>query len=87
MVTNIFALYADTYGLFSYNSSHYDKSGALSSMYIDISTITKNGRTYRRVLLRESYRENGKVKKRTIANLSACSEKEIAAIKLGAVLN
>jgi hypothetical protein len=51
-------------------------------MYIDISTITKNGRTYKRVLLRESYRENGKVKKRTIANLSACSDQEVEAIKL-----
>ena len=37
---------------------------------------------YRSVLLRESYRENGKVKKRTIANLSYCSPEEIAAIKL-----
>ena len=51
-------------------------------MYIDISTITKNGRTYKRVLLRESYRENGQVKKRTIANLSACSDQGIEAIKL-----
>ena len=51
-------------------------------MYLDISLLHKNGRTYKRVLLRESYREQGKVKKRTIANLSACSEEEIAAIKL-----
>ena len=51
-------------------------------MYIDISTITKNGCTYKRVLLRESYRDNGKVKKRTIANLSSCSDQEIEAIKL-----
>ncbi|MGB7934368.1 MAG: IS1634 family transposase [Gammaproteobacteria bacterium] len=51
-------------------------------MYIDISTLTKHGRTYKRVLLRESYRDNGKVKKRTIANLSACSDQEIEAIKL-----
>ncbi|MCF6150408.1 MAG: IS1634 family transposase, partial [Candidatus Kuenenia sp.] len=32
--------------------------------------------------LRESYREDGKVKKRTIANLSNCTTQEIAAIKL-----
>ncbi len=51
-------------------------------MYIDISKVTKNGRTYQRALLRESYREQGKVKKRTLANLSACSEQEIEAIKL-----
>ena len=37
---------------------------------------------YRSVLLRESYREEGKVKKRTIANLSHCTEGEIAAVKL-----
>ena len=33
-------------------------------------------------LLRENYRENGKVKHRTIANLSHCSEEEIAAMRL-----
>jgi len=37
---------------------------------------------YRSILLRESYREGGKVKKRTIANLSHCTPGEIAAIKL-----
>ncbi len=37
---------------------------------------------YQSVLLRESYREGGKVKKRTIANLSGCTPEEIAAIKL-----
>ena len=37
---------------------------------------------YQSILLRESYRENGKVKKRTIANLSHCKPEEIAAIKL-----
>jgi transposase len=37
---------------------------------------------YQSVLLRESYREGGKVKTRTIANLSRCKPGEIAAIKL-----
>ncbi|WP_459893734.1 IS1634 family transposase, partial [Desulfothermus okinawensis] len=37
---------------------------------------------YNSILLRESYREDGKVKKRTIANLSHCSREEIDAIKL-----
>jgi transposase len=37
---------------------------------------------YHSVLLRESYREKGKVRKRTIANLSHCKPEEIAAIKL-----
>lgn len=52
-------------------------------MYIDDSTYTRNGKTYRRVLLRNSYRENGKVRHETLANLSACSEAEIEAIKVG----
>jgi hypothetical protein len=41
-----------------------------------------NKKIYDSILLRESYRENGKVKKRTIANLSHCSPEEIAAMKL-----
>lgn len=51
-------------------------------MYLDAAYSTQGGKTYRRYLLRESYREQGKVKHRTIANLSHCSEEEIAAIKL-----
>ena len=52
-------------------------------MYVDEQYIKhKNGKVYKRVLLRESYRENGKVKKRTIANLSHCSKEEIEAIRL-----
>ena len=47
-------------------------------MYVD----TSHSKTYTRYLLRDSFRENGKVKHRTIANLSSCSEEEIAAIKL-----
>jgi len=43
---------------------------------------TKSGKIYESVLLRESYRENGQVKKRTVANLSRCSEEEIRAIEL-----
>jgi transposase len=44
---------------------------------------TKNSKKiYQSVLLRESYREDGKVKNRTIANLSRCKPEEIAAIKL-----
>ncbi len=47
-------------------------------MYVDIS---KSGR-YRRVLLRESYREDGKVKKLTIANISKCSDESVALLQL-----
>jgi len=51
-------------------------------MYIDTSHITRCGKTYTRHLLRESYRANGKVLHRTIANVSQCSEAEIDAIRL-----
>ena len=54
----------------------------VTTMYIDAAYSTQGGKTYRRYLLRESYRHEGKVKHRTIANLSHCSEEEIAAIKL-----
>ena len=51
-------------------------------MYVDSSSIHNNGKTYTRHLLRESYRDRGKVKHRTIANISSCSREEIQAIKL-----
>jgi hypothetical protein len=52
------------------------------TVYVDSSTVTANRRTYTRHLLRESYRENGKVKHRTIANISKASREEIDAIRL-----
>lgn len=51
-------------------------------MHIDSSSIKRNQKIYTRHLLRSSFREDGKVKHKTIANLSACSEDEIKAIKL-----
>ena len=48
-------------------------------MYVDESP--KNSK-YKRCLLRQSFRENGKVKHRTIANLSHCTPGERAAICL-----
>lgn len=51
-------------------------------MYVDKSTLrTKTGKSYTRYLLRESFREDGKVKHRTIANLSHCKIEEIEAIR------
>jgi hypothetical protein len=52
------------------------------TMYLDTCTVRAKDKVYTRVLLRESYRQDGKVRHRTIANLSKCSEQEIAAIKL-----
>ena len=54
----------------------------VATMYIDTSRITRGGKTYTRHLLRESYRANGKVLHRTLANVSHCSETEIEAIRL-----
>jgi hypothetical protein len=51
-------------------------------MFIDTAYSKQRGKTYVRYLLRDSYRENGKVKHRTLANLSHCSEEEIRAMKL-----
>jgi len=51
-------------------------------MHIDSQTTHRNGKTYTRHLLRTSYRDGKKVCKKTIANLSHCSEAEIDAIKL-----
>jgi len=51
-------------------------------MFVDSCTYQSHGKTYTRHLLRESYRENGKVKHRTIANLSKASSEEIQALKL-----
>jgi Transposase DDE domain len=41
-----------------------------------------NGTVYRCVLLRQSYREGGTVKNRTLANLSHCSPQEVEAIRM-----
>ena len=51
-------------------------------MFVDSCTYNANGKSYTRHLLRESFRENGKVRHRTIANLSRASDEEIQAIKL-----
>jgi transposase len=52
-------------------------------MHIDSTSRTSaNGQVYTRHLLRTSFREDGKVKKSTIANLSHCTEHEIKAMKL-----
>ena len=54
----------------------------VDTMFVDSCTYKSNGRTYTRHLLRESFRENGKVRHRTLANLSHASSEEIQAIKL-----
>ena len=53
-------------------------------MHIVVNKSAPKGskKIYSSTLLRQSYRENGKSKKRTIANLSSCKPGEIRAIKL-----
>ena len=52
-------------------------------MYITETTRPgPNGTGYRCVLLRQSYREGGQVKNRTLANLSPCTPQEIEAIRV-----
>jgi len=57
------------------------------TMYVDRCKYKNKGGTYERILLRESYREGGKVKKRTIANISKCTEEEIKTIEKAVKLN
>ena len=52
------------------------------TIYLDRSKTKLNGKTYHRVLLRQSFRQDGKVKHRTVANLSDCSQEELQAIEL-----
>jgi len=51
-------------------------------MHLVVNKSKHGKKIYQSILLRQSYRENGKVKKRTIANLSKCKEEEIEAIRL-----
>ncbi len=53
-------------------------------MYItDVLTKTKSGKiSHRCTLLREAYREDGKNRNRTIANLTHCDPKEVEALRL-----
>src|SRR6266536_670675 len=60
----------------------YSYTIIVATMYVDTSHIIRGGKTYTRHLLRESYRANGKVLHRTIANVSHCSAAEIEAMRL-----
>src|ERR1700739_1142628 len=51
-------------------------------MFVDSSATRLNGKTDTRQLLRQTYREDGKVKHRTLANLTNCKPEEVQAIRL-----
>lgn len=55
---------------------------SVTTMYVDSAAIKRGGKTYFRHLLRESYRQDGKVKHKTVLNLSRCSVAEVNALKL-----
>ena len=46
------------------------------TMRLDTIHKTVNGKTYTSHLLRQAYRDHGKVRHRTIANLTGCREEE-----------
>jgi transposase len=52
------------------------------TMFIDDQTYERGGKTYRRVLMRNSFRVDGRVRHETVANLSKCEDEEIEALKL-----
>ena len=54
-------------------------------MYLETIKSVKKGKTYYTYLIRESYREKGKVKHRTISNVSKLSKKLIHRAMAGLV--
>ncbi len=52
----------------------------MSTMYVDKCTTKTGSKTYFRALIRETFREGGKIKHRTISNISKCSPELIALI-------
>ncbi len=54
----------------------------IAIIFVDSSTTRLNGKTYARHFLRETYREDGKVKHRTLANLTHSKPEEVEAVRL-----
>lgn len=74
VVTNNFNKKLDKCEIIAYN--------VVMHLVINKSKHKGGKKIYESVLLRTSYRENGKVKKKTIANISGCTQEEIRAISL-----
>lgn len=70
------------YIVFFFLDKHEILAYSVDTMYVDTSTLKRGNKTYTRHLLRTSFRENGKVKHKTLLNLSHCSDEEISALKL-----
>ena len=56
-------------------------------MYVERTTRRIGSKVHECFMLRESFRENGKVQKRTLANISHLSPAEIAALKQALLQN
>jgi len=50
-------------------------------MYVEVVKSRQNGREYRTTLIRETYREGGKVKHRTVSNISKLPDAAIALVR------
>jgi len=50
-------------------------------MYVEVVKSKQGGRVYKTTLIRETYREDGKVKHRTLANISKLPDAEIALVR------
>src|ERR671919_911920 len=57
------------------------KPRPMGAMHVVTNRIKRGDREYHSTLLRRSYREGGKVRKQTLANLSHLPEEAIAAIR------
>ncbi len=74
--------YVATTKIYSSIANSGNTCHSVATMYVDTAKIKRGNKTYTRNLLRTSFREDGKVKHKTILNLSICSQEEITAIKL-----
>src|SRR5713101_5675820 len=66
-----------------YHLCNREKTPSIIVMYItEVLTKTTRGKiAHRCILLRESYREHGKVKTRTLANLTHCPPQDLVALR------
>jgi len=60
---------------------YFNISEKVATMYVEEIKNKQGKKVYRTVLIRESYKEKGKVKHRTIANISRLPASKIAQIK------
>src|SRR5713101_9772637 len=66
-----------------YHLCNREKTPSIIVMYTtEVLTKTTTGKiAHRCILLRESYREHGKVKTRTLANLTHCPPRDVVALR------